>query len=75
MAWLCFLSLQVPTWTTWHIHQVLGESSNVVVRKFNIGNRDYTNTALIFLDGMVDKKQINENILRPLMISNNTFRH
>lgn len=53
--------------------QVLGESSDVVIRNFKIGNKDSTEAALVFLDGMVDKKQINESILRPLMQSQATL--
>lgn len=46
--------------------QVLGNSSDVNIRQFKI-NQGSTGAALIFLDGLADKKQIDEGILRPLM--------
>jgi spore germination protein KA len=51
--------------------QVLGESSDVIIRQFKIA-RGGTAAALIFLDGLVDKKRINEDILRPLMMHSQT---
>ena len=51
--------------------QVLGESSDVIIRQFKIarGKKDAT---LIFLEGLVNKKHINDHILRPLMVQSQT---
>lgn len=51
--------------------QVLGDSSDVIIRQFKLA-RGGTSAALIFLDGLVDKKQINHHILRPLMVHSQT---
>lgn len=51
--------------------QVLGDSSDVIIRQFKLA-RGGTSAALIFLDGLVDKKQINDHILRPLMVHSQT---
>ncbi len=51
--------------------QILGESSDVTIRQFKIA-RGKKDAALIFLDGLVDKKKINDDILRPLMTQSQT---
>lgn len=51
--------------------QVLGESSDVIIRQFKLA-RGGTSAALIFLDGLVDKKRIDEHVLHPLMVQSHT---
>ncbi len=49
------------------LKSTLGNSPDIVIRKFNFGPRYCYKAALFFVDGMVDKKIINENIIKPLM--------
>ena len=44
----------------------LGDSPDFIFREFLIGN--YLAAAVVFLDGMVDEKTVNESILQPLMV-------
>lgn len=46
---------------------ILGQSKDVIVRRFALGDKRLTRAALIMIDGMVDKALVNENILKPLM--------
>lgn len=50
-----------------HITNILGDSEDIVVRRFEFGHGEGVQAALIFVDGMVDKKIISEDILKPLM--------
>lgn len=47
-------------------------NSDVIIREFvlKIQNQDY-NAAIIFIDGLIDSKIINNSVLRPLMENNN----
>ncbi len=49
------------------LRNILGPSSDVVIREFSFGCEEKINAALIFLDGMTDKTIINESIIKPLM--------
>ncbi len=49
------------------IRNTLGQSPDIIIRKFNFGPQYSYNAALVFVDGMVDKTIINENIIKPLM--------
>lgn len=46
---------------------VLGESNDVIVHIFSCGQTEDKNAALIYIDGLADKKTINDNILKPLI--------
>ena len=50
------------------IEECLGASPDVINREFKIGSQKEINGAIVFIDGLTDKEQINRNILAPLMI-------
>lgn len=50
------------------IEDIIGFSDDVVIRKFQLGDRLAIKAALIFIDGLIDKQVINESILKPLLI-------
>lgn len=50
------------------IEDIIGFSDDIVIRKFQLGNKLGIKAALIFVDGLVDKQVINESILKPLLI-------
>ncbi|NLF26332.1 MAG: spore germination protein [Clostridiales bacterium] len=43
-------------------------SGDVVFREFSFGSGDGRNAALLFIDGLVNQAQINESIVKPLML-------
>lgn len=47
------------------VKKALGESSDVVIRKFSSGN-DKVQMAAIYIDGLVDKDMVSNNIIAPL---------
>ncbi len=49
------------------IREMMGDSSDVVVREFSIGPQQSIKAALIFIDGLADVRIINESIIEPLM--------
>ncbi|MGE5381661.1 MAG: spore germination protein [Methylocystaceae bacterium] len=49
------------------IKSILGSSNDVIFRAFKIGLEKPINSAIIYIDGLVDKNLINQDILRPLM--------
>lgn len=53
------------------ISKALGNQSQVIVRNFYLGRGKPVNAAVIYLDGLVNKDSIENNILRPLMIDVN----
>lgn len=50
------------------IKELLGNSSDVIIREFNIGLNNEVNAAVVCIDGMVEKAMINENIMKSLML-------
>lgn len=50
------------------IRKSLNWSSDLKIRKFKICIEEEKEAAVVFIDGLVDKRQINEHILRPLML-------
>lgn len=46
---------------------VLGESNDVIVHIFSCGQTKDEHAALIYIDGLADKKIVNDNILKPLL--------
>ncbi len=49
------------------LQDILGHSNDVNIREFCFGNQGKIKALLIFIDGLVDARIINESILRPLM--------
>lgn len=50
-----------------HFKKILGHSSDFVVREFSFGVGENYRAALFFIDDLVDKRIINDSIIRPLM--------
>ncbi|GAB7387076.1 spore germination protein [Bacillaceae bacterium] len=50
------------------VREILGESDDLVIRRFHIGGRREFMAALVYIDGLTDKVVINDFILRPAMI-------
>lgn len=49
------------------LQNILGTSNDIIVRKFNLCDKQKTPVALIYIEGMVNKAIINEHIVKPLM--------
>lgn len=43
-------------------------SSDLITRRFTLGSSEKDEGAIVFIDGLVDKKQVEWSILRPLML-------
>lgn len=52
------------------VKEILGVSDDLIIREFAFGNKGQINAAIIFIDGMVERSLINENIIKPLMYDN-----
>ena len=46
---------------------ILGQNSDFIIREFCFGLREEYKAAIVFIEDMVDKKIINDSIIRPLM--------
>lgn len=46
---------------------IIGNSSDIIIRKFAFGSKKKIQAALIFIDGLINETLVNENILKPLM--------
>lgn len=46
---------------------ILGDSNDVIVHIFSCGQTKDKNAALIYIDGLADKKIVNDNIIKPLL--------
>jgi spore germination protein KA len=49
------------------LKKILGTSNDIIYREFSFGSSMHINAAVIFLDGMAEKKTINDTIIKPLM--------
>ncbi|MGI6421246.1 MAG: spore germination protein [Syntrophomonadaceae bacterium] len=49
------------------LREIIGQSPDMLIRKFEFGPRYRFKAALFFVDGLVDKQIINENVVKPLM--------
>lgn len=49
------------------LRNVLGESPDIIIRKFSFGQEPRYDAAVIYVDGMVNKTIINNSIIKPLM--------
>ena len=52
-----------------YIKERLGESSDIVIREFQSYN-NHVSLALLFIDGLTDKKLIHDHIIRPIQSNN-----
>ncbi|NLY74866.1 MAG: spore germination protein [Firmicutes bacterium] len=50
------------------IRRELNNSSDLIIRRFNLGGSYQDLGAIIYIDGLVDKNQVERSILRPLML-------
>lgn len=48
--------------------EVMGKSSDFSIREFEFGTKNEIKGAILFIDGLVEKTMINENVLKPLML-------
>ncbi|MEN6350823.1 MAG: spore germination protein [Syntrophomonas sp.] len=49
------------------IRNILGQSSDVIIHKMMVGPERTLGAAIIYIDGLIDKNLVNQDILRPLM--------
>lgn len=49
------------------LKNILGSSSDIIYREFSFGSKMHIKAAAIFLDGMTEKKTINDTIIKPFM--------
>lgn len=56
------------------VRERLGESGDLVTRVFTSGN-GRVRLALLYIDGMVDRKLLSDNVLRPIQDDNPLLRH
>ncbi|MDD3889497.1 MAG: spore germination protein, partial [Syntrophomonadaceae bacterium] len=52
---------------------IMGNSPDFIVRHFTFGKNRAVKAALLFMDGLADKKIINESIIKPLMYDIHLF--
>ena len=50
------------------IQRELNHSSDLIIRRFNLGGSDQAQGAIVYIDGLADKNQVEWSILRPLML-------
>lgn len=50
------------------IQSELNNSSDLIIRRFGLGGSRQDQGAVVFIDGLVDKKEVEWSILRPLML-------
>ena len=58
-----------------HFRQKLGNSSDVVVREFVIGEGREENAALLFIEGITNSEILDNAILKPLMFDNRMLEY
>ncbi len=49
------------------LRNILGQSPDIIIRKFSFGQEPRYDAAVFYVDGMVNKTVINDSIIRPLM--------
>ncbi len=57
------------------IQVLFGNSCDITMREFNFGSKSQVHAALVFIDGLVDKRVINESIVRPLIYDTHLIRN
>jgi spore germination protein KA len=50
------------------IHRILGQSDDLIVRRFRIGKNKKVDSAIVYIDGLVNSELINEYVMKSLMI-------
>lgn len=50
------------------IHRILGKSDDLIVRRFRIGKNKKVDSAIIYIDGLINSDLINEYVMKSLMI-------
>ncbi len=50
------------------IQRELNDSPDLIIRRFSLGGSPEEKGAVVFIDGLVDKKEVEWSILRPLML-------
>lgn len=50
---------------------IIGSSSDIIIRRFSFRAKKNIQAALIFIEGLIDKNLVNENIMKPLMFNIN----
>ena len=53
------------------IRALLRNSNDIIIREFCFGDQSQAHAALVFIDGMVNKSVINDNIVKPLIYDTN----
>jgi spore germination protein KA len=48
---------------------IIGNSNDIIIRKFAFGSKKRIRAVLIFINGMIDTTLVNENIMKPLMFN------
>jgi spore germination protein KA len=51
------------------IHMIFKGSNDVVIREFRIGTCKKIKGFIVYIDGLVDKRTVNESIMKPLMLA------
>ena len=49
------------------IRNILGQSSDVIIHKMKVGSHGNLDAAIIYIDGLVERNLVNQDILLPLM--------
>ncbi|SFL92242.1 spore germination protein KA [Gracilibacillus orientalis] len=50
-----------------HLLKILGNSSDIIIREFQLGKIHSTKAIIIFMDGLVDKETVQHYLLNPLI--------
>jgi spore germination protein KA len=51
------------------IRNILGQSSDVIIHKLRMGSHGTIDAGIVYIDGLVEKARINQDILQPLMFN------
>ena len=55
------------------LRNILGKNADFVLREFNFGGEEKMQAALLYFEGLVDKRIVNESVIRPLMYDSRFF--
>ncbi len=55
------------------LRNIFGKNADFVLREFNFGEEEKMQAALLYFDGLVDKRIVNESVIRPLMYDSRFF--
>lgn len=55
-----------------NFRQIFGDSIDLVIREFKIGVEQQLSAGILYIDGLIDKRLVNEDILKPLMLECST---